>query len=322
MNEAYKKLSQQFYFNGNDPLKLQAYYDILDLILPQKESLTVEQTTILNHITNSINLIEHILLPFEKLGIDYDLTISGGAIYDLVCHLSDIKDIDIILSFPQIKDYDYLYDGHASVEEKIFDSEFTQLLSPLHEQLLGYKKQNLYYHDLTHIISLLAQTHSLKVETFYSKNNQVADYLNKVIAGICKINPLEAKPIDLILSRSPAHEFIHFYDFNLCQMSLIYKKGTFQCHKDNLINHIFMTKNAAYDVTQKKITLKADKFNQEHIEYFLNKHFLRLREKLPEFEPIVYGKNIEKVNIAQAMLEKICFERDIQLGESKKKIKI
>lgn len=328
MNEEYKELNKRWYspiYDLNNQSKINAYYAILDSILPKEESLTSSQANIFHHIKNSISLIETILSPLKNFNIEYDLIVSGGAIYDLVCHQNDIKDVDIIISFPQIDTEAYNYNiidkqNHNSALSKVF----SQLISPLYEELFHQKKENFNYNDLTNIIAKLAWQHAQNVKFFYSHHHQVADYLNHVIAGMCKIESANYKSIDLIISKIKASQFINYYDFNLCQMSMIYKEGNYQCDKQNLLNHIFMTKNAAYDVEQKKITLKVDKFSQEHIQYFLNKHFLRLIEKYPHYQPTMYGRNEEKVNFAQAIMEKICFEKNIHTSkdDDNKKYKI
>lgn len=321
MNSNYRKLNKHLYEPReylDDEAKIENYYRMLNEVLPKKNNLSLSQQNILNHIKNSIDVVEHILEPFRKFNIDYDLIITGGAIYDLVLNLNDIKDIDIVISFQ--KGIKYYYEA---IEYEAFNEEFSSLLAPLYYEVFHEIKKIFYPKDLTYLISTIA-TQSYQLEnTFYSKDGKTEEYINRTILGICKINDSNlSKPIDLIISTENAEHYPHFFDFSLCKMAMVYKNSRVKCDKDDLINHIFIMKHSLYDIYQKTLTLRVDKFQKEHIEYFLNKHFLRLKEKLPNYEPIFYGHHQEKVEFARSIAEKNLFELNLFNQEDKKRIKI
>lgn len=314
MKEDYKQLDNYIRFLKTEEER-NHHYQQLSTVLPHADKLTHYQKDILHHVQNSIDVVNTILSPLKSFGIDYHMIVTGGAVYDLVLGLNDIKDVDIVVYFPKITPH--YYELHQQAEH-CFSNLTNQLLTPVYQYLFPYSYKNTFgAKDFTDIIAKLVQEH-YESEKFYSHESKAGAYLNKVILGLCKIkDKLLDKPIDLIISNIEVEEYINFFDFSICKMMMLCKSSEVEVKQDDLIDYIFMTRSALHDIKHKKITLKVDNFSIEHIDYFLKKHFLRVKEKLPNYTFNLLGYDEEKKNFAQTIYEKIYFEQQINLGIDK-----
>ena len=125
------------------------------------------------------------------------------------------------------------------------------------------------------------------------------DYLNAHIGGMVKLNYIEINKlinVDVILSDLPADQFITTFSFDLCKMYLLWDKELLNkvssisndSNKDKIITSflesIMLSPYTVNDIENKKMTINLNNINEKHLHYYLGKHYLKMKEKFPEYE--------------------------------------
>ena len=135
--------------------------------------------------------------------------------------------------------------------------------------------------------------------------------MNNHIDGILQFNGLNNKKIDLIVSDFVGAEFIQTFDFEICKGVLdfdsLFKKTELN-HEQQIelcANEVFLTVGMLRDLGRKTLSICCDSFTVENIHYFMNKHFLKLRGKFPDYELNGFIKNPHITNEKAEVLHTI-----------------
>ena len=124
-------------------------------------------------------------------------------------------------------------------------------------------------------------TKNLSNYNFFGSNNVSEKYLNFHITSINQFNGVNNKKVDLIVSDYSRLGYVTTFDFEICKIYADLKNV--KTVKD-LIDKIVPTGSMLRDLNDKTFSLNAIKFNEEHMDYFFNKHLLKLKEKYPDFK--------------------------------------
>lgn len=292
--------NEKFSFDSNEGTQLSRYTQRFLEFIPSIESLSQEKIYILSQFAKGLKLIDTALAPFEKNGIGYSLAIGGGCIRDFITgKISEIKDMDIMV---------YFFDLNGSIPNMVLKDDTHIKSSCLRSMLTENIRKKLFMYEhkspdelekntITEICGELISK-EMKVEKLqYSKNGLVSTYMNSFIHGNIKISSLELQyPIDLIIAKAPFEEFIHTFDFGLCKIGASYKKvihkqsAKTQCVFDdtkadwqNIYDNLYVPHTFLIDLQHKTFSLLDGQFEKAHVDYFMQNHYPKMKQKYPDF---------------------------------------
>lgn len=294
---------EQFAYLKNYPVEEQNdTYQLSISKVPDISQINNEDIEHLNNLYNSLSLLDTCMFPLKNSGIPFELGVTGGSIYDfLTGNTSLVKDYDLTLHFPiypqkpefeiinaKFKEEDIAFKGSH------FDLLSQQYQAPMHKLFKTYMPEKALGKyipkDLVYFVQELLKANVSKIEPLNIKRN-IKDYRNEQIQSIFKIEDSNfSKPIDLIINKTNTNYFCSAFDFNLCKTYINYEPlSNVELTKEQVANHmlknLFIFPEAVHDLHNHTLTMDLTKqsFKLDHIEYFMERHFPRLEEKLPNF---------------------------------------
>lgn len=291
--------------------RAQRYSDKFNQVVPDLAELSANQKKFLIQSFDVLKSVSNNLSPLKGLGVSYSLSLAGGAVRDfLFDRISDINDVDVYL-FMGNKDINIMQRSSGvknSVDLSINDAQVVLGKSDLNASMLQKKEDWLDYS----VSSLMAK--SFNIHNKFYETDVSREYLESSIKSIFKMhsknlntNSLKCMGnIDLILTQSPIRDFITLFDFEICKTYFDFRPNDFTNIKKNLsseedflhrVNAFSDDEKIQYmysklrvfhsclkDMVEKTLTINLQRFPKEHVDYFLNKHYLKMVEKFPEYE--------------------------------------
>ena len=287
------------------------FFDKMDAILPVPEALSDAQTQTLKSMQQTLLQTDNMLSILRELGFDYTLGIAGGAVRDLVLDKTEhMGDFDIVISFPclqdptKIKNKTSISQTYSIIPWNTRESDplrFKELIASCLDEVQKINNApNL--EKLSKIVNLLiSRTH--KTTLYLNNEGKVSDYQNNQMHGLIKFEGA-SKPVDLIISENEAGMFMHSFSFDLCKAFIpFYSVDRKTAFRDNpviikdmpelehadgylqVLDNVFMAKYMIHDIERKSMTVNCAQpnFKLEHLKYFLNKHYLKMSEKFPDY---------------------------------------
>ncbi len=150
------------------------------------------------------------------------------------------------------------------------------------EEIKRIKERNIINAKTAMIANILDR---LNIQYKLFENKDVEEkYLNKKIASIFKIIDKNGFENDLIVSDISAQNFIASFDFEICKCYIELETKNKSISYNEFLNNIVCLPSMLRDLDEKTLTIKVKNFNMEEIEYFMNKHYLKLKEKFPDYK--------------------------------------
>jgi len=307
-------------FNPNEKERLLLFFS-KSLI---EEKLT-NKNPVFNKILNQIEEIDSIIRPIlNKLDIDFSLHLSGGALRDLILNQDDkIKDLDLLIEFHDKFNKENISGKNSSEKnerEKELLKEFFQEkgedLKKLNIDIfLGQSREKILYEIIFQSISKnmkntevkhffdQEKTEERKEKIEQKKNDQksLSDHDDMIYNGLFSVikvkkNNSDDYPIDLLLNGN-RYSYLNCFDFNICKSLFTIKKPNNEMN-NKIENDLYLYDGFIKDVIYKTLTLNASIFSKnEYIDRCLNDHYLRLKNKYPDYKFEINTENAEAEKI-------------------------
>lgn len=285
---------------------LEDFFQKINHLMPESEFLSDEQHTLLFDIQQALIKIKHTLAPLYDANLIREIGIAGGAIRDLILN-KNANDLDIVVSlnlYSDDKDKIYTKDlsthlldwmQQAQVIHKVYST------SPYNNEV--ETKTFVLTPDLMRVL-----TEKIKPlgKLYVNHDNTTADYQNKHIMGIIKTQ-MNTRPVDIIFTQENVLNYANTFSFDICNGFLIYDQILSDASEQECINHIVLSKHMVHDIEKKTLTTNISNINMEHLEYYLSKHYLKMKEKFPEYslEYRVTSHGGPSANEIEAMKQRI-----------------
>jgi hypothetical protein len=287
--------TQQEYFNN-----MSYVFNKYEL---KEEQLNDSQKRVLEDILENTKIIKQTLNPLKSV-CDYNLSLVGGTLRDLILGKEDsINDYDIVLSLGHIdilkiqkleelsnelkieirlnQEYEKIKEFRLNGTKERYEIQGGKWSNSEENELLKVLKGNYY---LSKIVKSLMNTMP-KVKHFEAKNVR-EEYANYHIMSIHQFEGRSNKKVDLIVSDYADMDFLSTFDVELCKVYVNLNKIS---TKEDIIKNIIPTKSMLKDVEDKTLSINVIKFTCENLEYFFNKHLLKLKEKFPNYKINIFS---------------------------------
>jgi predicted nucleotidyltransferase len=271
---------------------------LFDLYYPKKSDISLTQRKALQEIIDNTNTIKKYLKPLEDMGLSFSISIVGGAVRDFVLGKADIiNDHDFVISlkepeshFPQFepKNLHVFFDENEILKIKEEFKKYT-FINPIEHQ--SYNK---FIWPLLFDKVMLASKNNYKLfnlANIQEVKDKHVNYLiiNKAIHSLYKIKNINNKDMDIIISKynEDGFQYIRSFDFELCKGSvdLSFIGNSSQDEVMNkFIDNMYLMPGMLRDIHNKTLSIQAARFEFEHLQYFLNKHYPKLKAKYPEYQ--------------------------------------
>lgn len=274
--------------------------DIFSLYYSQRDFLSIEQKLEVRNIVANTKKIVQDLKPLRKLGIDYSLYLVGGAVRDFIVNKpQSINDYDFVLSVePDSKHNKQIQ--LDNIKDYFTEQEFSDLSTQAENTKLSNDLRSLSNARYNYLVS-----NKLIEKTIKNANKQYKFYNLKNIAGIqdksinymvindsiesmFKVTGFEDRKIDIIISKYDGFHYIRTFDFEICKgaidLGFIKDNRYYTSEIDEIFKNMWLMPGMLRDLNDKTLSIQAGRFDQEHIEYFLTKHYPKLQEKFPHYK--------------------------------------
>jgi hypothetical protein len=344
--EQYKQL-----FNIQHPEYQEKMGKLFELYYPQEKSMSEGQRKSFKEIYDNAELIANALKPLRELGFDFSLSVVGGAVRDTVLDKSEtINDYDFVVTL------DDSYFSLQALKNKITNSEIGTILnkeeqSSFYRQLTDFEKylsENQFKRQINDPylgmsnkkieeeakIKLLWQIlverqvkNNLKISNIFRNKDVENKYLNKNIEAIFQVDGLNNKKIDLIVSQHTGRGFAMSFDFEICKGEI--NLGFMTRHEPfegdavkELLNNLWLMPSMLRDIDEKTLSISAGNFDIDHINYFMNKHFLKLKDKFPTHSFNYFFNGLDKQEpMKSKLLDYYTLQDQISVQDNVAKIK-
>lgn len=320
LNEfSYLKLDRENY-----PLTSIEYQDLIferyeQLLLPF-DILNNEQTLALQNIYDSMKAIDSVLTPFRDAGIPYSLVSTGGALYDFLTGKHELtKDIDIVLHFNIVADKNEkqkapdntffavpVSDDWTEPEElpkDIISEKYQQSVHNLikeHAPQLAHANHKYDMGLFSHLVQRMIDKNYKTSQIYTQKNFKDGDYVKMLLHSLIKVSDNKLnKPLDIMLSQRSPQVYCDSFDFNICKNYITYRRFKHEFMKEDdlatqvekqgyspqlMLEHMMCFPIALEDLVNRKYTMKLNTLRLSDINYYMTRHYPRIKEKLPEYE--------------------------------------
>lgn len=296
--------------------------NLFELYYPKVENLSESQKTALIDIFDNAQILANVLKSLKDLGFDFSLSIVGGAVRDIALNKAEtINDYDFVLqlddSFTKLnllkekitdqaiastldRDEQSLFYGQLNSFEKYLSEN--QFKNSMHDPYLAMSNKKIEEQTKVKLlwqILVERQIKTLNKEYSTFRNKDVENkYLNQHIECIFQLNSSSNKKMDLILSERNGAGFAMTFDFEICKgvipLDFLLESQQFKGNIiEEMLDEIWLMPSMLKDIADKTLTIRANNFTQDHINYFMGKHFLKLKEKFPH-HTLNYCTSIEK----------------------------
>ena len=174
-----------------------------------------------------------------------------------------------------------------------------------------------------------------KIDEFYPRNRVEKRYSNQFIESIFKLSG--EVNLDLIVCRTQNLSVAETFDFELCKTYINYKsiptpgyqkkmapvvqqmrQELAELERTDAVTRVIggfrISHSCLKDMYDKTITLRAHHFSQPEIEYFMNKHYRKLKKKFTNFKFTVRSESLGHTSLPVQQLAQI-IEQQIALDE-------
>lgn len=309
-----------------------SFFDMVTQYSLHNKSLTEIEINHLSSLYEHLKVVDNALKPFRDVGLYYEIAVTGGSVYDLLTHnLHFNKDYDFVVNFEHMNSQDYSFDNSISPYlqfiHNTIDTLYAIYLPQKRHSMLEYTEE-----EFSILFSHIVKLSFTNTVTYQSNNFNTEDYLNVLMSCLIKINdPSLDKPIDLMLSKNTISNFCESMDFNLCKNFIYYRHSSFDFYKldnphgfslNSFLDNLYIHPKALYDIHEKHLSISIGSFKEEHILFFMKKHYVRLKEKLPHFTLNLLNKHYNP-ELASSILASILDEKlPIKNNAYEHKIKI
>lgn len=258
-------------------------------LIPDIYELSENQDLIINNLIHYIKVLRRQLKPLKTFGLEYNFGIGGGIIRDLVLDKSP-GDVDIIVNIPMINPGQiYLnYNGANEFYDKIKNTEYNYLCNIGRESspyYSGHDRTNYFLEIKTkNYMKFIKQLLEIKGKYHLQDDGACANYQNAHIIGIIKQNfDKNLLPADIIFSSFDIENYVNTFDFDLCK-GYISSENLYELSTSKILKSIILSPHMIRDIENKQMTMNLANLKFENVEYYLNKHFLKMKEKFPDYE--------------------------------------
>lgn len=288
-----------------------------------EEKLT-KKNPVFHKILNQIEEIDNIIRPIlNKLDIDFSLHLSGGALRDLILNQEDkIKDLDLLIEFHDKFNKEHISGRNSSEKnerEKELLKEFFQekgkYLKELNIDIFYGQSREKILHEII-FQSINKKMKNTEIKHFFDQEKteekkekiekkkqekkskkELSEHDDMIYDGLFSVikvkkNNSDDYPIDLLLNGN-RYSYLNFFDFNICKSLLTIKKPNNEMN-NNIENDLYLYDGFIKDVICKTLTLNASIFSKnEYVDRCLNDHYLRLKNKYPDYKFEVNTENAD-----------------------------
>lgn len=176
----------------------------------------------------------------------------------------------------------------------------------------------------SHFVKTLINKNYLTPNIYTQKNFDEGDYVKVLLHGLIKIEDLKLpKPVDIMIAQRNIQTYCDSFDFNICKNYLIYRNDN-QVHNANsdlvtdienkgycsqlILDHMRCFPNALKDIENKTYTMKLNELRLSDIDYYMTRHYPRMKEKLPDYE-LNFSCQPETQHIANAYIAEHRYEK-------------
>lgn len=332
-------------FNPNEKERLLLFFS-KSLI---EEKLT-NKNPVFNKILNQIEEIDSIIRPIlNKLDIDFSLHLSGGALRDLILNQDDkIKDLDLLIEFHDKFNKENISGKNSSEKnerEKELLKEFFQEKGEdlkelnidiflgqsrekiLHEIIFQSISKNMKNTEVKHFFDQeKTEERKEKIEQKKKDQKSLSDHDDMIYNGLFSVikvkkNNSDDYPIDLLLNGN-RYSYLNCFDFNICKSLFTIKKPNNEMN-NKIENDLYLYDGFIKDVIYKTLTLNASIFSKnEYIDRCLNDHYLRLKNKYPDYKFEINTENAEAEKIEYIKKAELFVSMNDKFSEKETKNKI
>ncbi len=331
------------YIEGTTPQK--RYEDRFESVVPDFENLTQAELKLLKNAYIAMRSIDEALEPLTSIGYHCSIGLAGGAIRDWTQRNTElVKDFDIYINISRpTTTHNY---GEKTLpiltKEELSDIlpiDKLNLVSQLFDKIDlkdSSNRANNGYEILDVVLEdLLAKTFT--IDKHYASQNIEAQYLQNDIASNFKLTlPSLDTKIDLIVSEYPMEIFMATFDFEICKCGISYESSSYPVRNSkpskslkglninddeavakSMYSNLIYNHSCLKDFADKTLSLQSEHFTMEHIQYFMNKHYVKLKQKFQNHDLIVRHANntvgLEIAEYCESMDEKISLNQHLPL---------
>jgi hypothetical protein len=309
--KAWENYIQQTGVESWDKMYMDQMRESFNRFMPKINELNDNQLENLQTIFMTFKKTDALLSPLKQAGLSYTLAVAGGSVYDLVLRPdAPISDCDILIYCDSVTNSRKLRETPNSDWEDLVLKHFPEKNSILRvyekdeketnqnsvanilalmsggQDMASKPKVKLFSYNndvfVDLVAKLLSDNHNHNYEVYRKDNDLVKDYLSNMIAGIIKLKP-EGKNTantDLIISTVRPADFVSSFDFDICKAYMIFSQEYQSCF--DLLDSLVIHPACIHDVEDKTLSINCRNFTPEHVEYFLSKHYLKMKEKFPD----------------------------------------
>jgi hypothetical protein len=270
------------------------------LYYPKKDMISVEQQDSIKEIIENTKIIKKLLKPLEEMGLDFSISIVGGAVRDFVLNKASlINDHDFVVSLnkcdtfiPQLEPeniHHFFNDLEMTEIKKVLkantppsslirhhDSYNTFVWPRLFEKIMKFSNNDYKLFNLANIQEVKDKHENYLI-------------INEAIHSLYKIKNINKKDMDIIVSKynHNGSQYTRTFDFEICKgaVDLNFINDTSENEiVDMFIDNMCLLPGMLRDIHNKTLSIQAARFELAHVQYFLNKHYPKLKAKYPEYQ--------------------------------------
>jgi hypothetical protein len=263
------------------------FFNKMMKIIPTKKNLSTNQLEFLKETSSVFLQLDNLLSVFSEYDIKYTFGLAGGAIRDFVMDkVQLINDLDIYINFE-----DFLnINAYIGETPKNASMKMNMKVKQIFDEYLPNEKAKTITADLLSKLVNAIIEKNYKTKLFLSTDNEIGDYQNDHILGIIKIADSKLyKPMDIIISKDPVEIFSSTFSFDMCKGFIKFNENFKEKLKEqngflNLLDNIILSKHMVKDIVNKEYTMNLQNINEDHMHYYMNKHYLKMKEKYKDFK--------------------------------------
>lgn len=316
------------YSSENRPFTPEQYEEIFHQLINLKNFMHQDKAPILKKLWEDAKLINDALEPIKKMGLNYTLDLTGGSVRDFILGKHhEIKDLDFMVSLT-FGNLCFAKNGKININD-YFSKEELDVVNWGNRDDVEKQKINL-------LRLCMNRTKQVEKHYFFEDDrflpvaeNSYGNIQNTKdrLVGVVKLSGKDSHyPMDLLLTDYNKVQFIKEFDFDICKASFalvnkFYEKD-FPKDYSHLISRFSAEIDFFADVYNKKFTYNCENKAKSQINRSLGDHLARLKNKYPDYELNLTGKNAYNYDHAKTHVwaQKLTEELN-QNKENEKKIK-
>lgn len=308
-NSKYSDINSEeiFYRSYNVPMSHEQYKEIFEATINKERFIdNKDNATVLENIYKDMKQVYEKVKILRKLNINLSIDLTGGAARDFVLgHADNITDLDIMISFNNEKDVDYV--DEDKFKSKFLQTRCTDLIKAGFkfkdlqrvDWIDGEKDSNVMQMKLTQLCFSNDEIENIFINTEQKRQDfkdligpdgQVYTKVYKErLCGVMKINLNKSNyKIDLLLTDMNKPTFMDNFDINLCKASFCFVNDKFLKSFPEKSTHLISRFSASVDffadVLNKKMTINVNERSNNMLDLTIEKHLPKLKVKYPEYD--------------------------------------